>query len=121
MDTTLWLLTALIGFFVYLALWSSKVQRDPKIGGTDLPVPPHYLPFGLDLFWRFATWSDRGDVIELWRWAAETTKSDTFMLQWLGESDVATFNPENIKHILASNFENYEKGEWFREVRRVDT
>ncbi len=41
---------------------------------------------------------------------------ETFSLLLLGKPEfIFTTNPENVEHILKTNFENYEKGPFFRD------
>ncbi|TFK48292.1 cytochrome P450 [Heliocybe sulcata] len=118
--TLLWVLCFPV-YLLVLSKWTEhRDEREAEAMGAVMPPKlAHDWPLGLDIIWkglkRFAD-SYPGDnfrpVIEEY--------GHIFNSRILGENRIVTVEPEHIKMILATNFNNFEKGGNFQnQVRSV--
>ena len=114
--TTLSLLIALPCLY---AIFSSIHERFSirRLGAVP-PKVPSYLPFGLDIIYRSIRHSLRYRDLEFWLWLFEYRKnphSQTVEVGIGGQRFIFTADPENIKAILATQFQDYGKGKPFHD------
>ncbi|EPS62279.1 hypothetical protein M569_12509, partial [Genlisea aurea] len=98
--------------FIIPSLFLSSKNRDKKISSSS-KIPKSYPVLGsfYDIFKnkdRFVQWT--AEIVK-------TTPSNTFTLRRpLGHEILITADPDNVRHILKTNFHVYEKGDLFKDL-----
>ena len=90
--------------------WLYKAVNRPR-AIRQVPDAPHSWPFGIDLLIRILHHFRKHTFFDYFREVCRGTPGLTVELNMLGVRLVLTEEPENIKAILATDFEHYEKGE----------
>jgi len=114
-------LAVLLLLFGWYARSLVRASRHAKLG-TRPPVVPYYLPLGLDTLWDTITvrspethvnWQHnrRNASIQLLYKNMARTGTTTFQMRLPGSRPIFTVDPENIKAILATQFNDFGKGE----------
>ncbi|KAK1994751.1 cytochrome P450, partial [Colletotrichum falcatum] len=110
----LYALPALLVYYVassYLA--RRRLERFAKAHGATLPkYVSTKLPFGIDVIWRvISTARKGGDILDDCIGAGYAANGTTFSRAGLfGPTEVYTIDPENIKAVLATNFNDFDLG-----------
>ncbi|KAK4697808.1 hypothetical protein P7C71_g316, partial [Lecanoromycetidae sp. Uapishka_2] len=84
--------------------------------GAFAPVVKPYLPFSIDIVFRSISNSWRHKDLEFWSWLFASSpheNSPTVEVVLAMQRFIFTADPENIKAILATQFQDYGKGEPF--------
>ncbi|KAF8523080.1 cytochrome P450 monooxygenase pc-3 [Hysterangium stoloniferum] len=90
-----------------------------KLGARRVPRIKSYVPGGFDLLFQLIKAYYNGYMGEIFR-EMTFNGSQTVNLRILGNDAIFTIEPENIKAVLATNFDNFEKGkEFHRFVKSV--
>ncbi|KAF8522182.1 cytochrome P450 [Hysterangium stoloniferum] len=94
----------------YTNLIDSREAR--RLGAKLVPSVPGKWPGNIDLLYNVFLKKDLypGDGVTNW---VRGNNGTTFALSTLGETRLVTMNPENVKRVLATDFDNYVKGEFF--------
>ncbi|KAL8882702.1 MAG: hypothetical protein Q9198_000335, partial [Flavoplaca austrocitrina] len=113
-------LPVVIAAFLTLTWLTSLISTRRRIGrlGSFAPRVPSYLPFGLDIVLRSALYSSNNNDLDFWAWLYSHSlhKGSPTVELYLGtQRFVFTADPENIKAILATKFQDYGKGQSFHE------
>ncbi|KAI9781900.1 MAG: hypothetical protein M1816_002164 [Peltula sp. TS41687] len=115
LHTSTWKL-AIVATAIYaiwsLVRWNKRERRIQALGGHAAVVKT-YLPFGIDFVYRAITTSFRHESLEMWQDLYASARSHTVEVSLGGERMVVTEDPENIKAILATQFQDFGKGEQF--------
>ena len=83
------------------------------------PRVPSYLPFGADILYRSVSHSNTDTDIAFWEWIfswSPNQHSKTIEMDMAGRRWIFTADPDNIKAILAAQFEDFGKGEHFHQL-----
>jgi len=84
-----------------------------RLGARRVPQVPAYWPGGLDLVWATVKSFDHGYPGDVWGdWLG--AHGHIINLRVFGKDLIITTEPDHLKAILATNFDNFEKGETFR-------
>ena len=115
-------LTFLILFIVipilYLTISVSLEDRAITKLGAFAPRVPAIIPFGIDIVLRAISHSRADTDLDFWHWLFQwlpNKHSKTIEFSLARERFIFTADPENIKAILATQFEDYGKGKPFHE------
>lgn len=115
----IWILTWPM-FWWITSTWAHfmHTREARKLGAQSVPAARGKWPGNLDILWTLV--QDKplyiGDGFIKWSALLGTT----FQLSTLGDTRVLTIHPENIKRILATDFDNYVKGDRFNEWVLLD-
>ncbi|KAJ2904807.1 hypothetical protein MKZ38_007163 [Zalerion maritima] len=108
------LAVATLTFILLFAQWADALFRLHKLGGNSAPKIPTKLPFGMGVVYRMMEHAAKNENLELWNnFFAETGRTYTVESRILTRRIFLTADPENIKAILAAQFNDYGKGEAF--------
>jgi len=107
-------------FGLYVVYWiasrRAESKRIKKLGGRTA-IRHLKLPMGLDFMYELLQASGRGEVLEFWLKTfekyANANNPWTVEVGWGADRVILTADPENIKAILATQFQDYGKGEIF--------
>ncbi|KIO19940.1 hypothetical protein M407DRAFT_30384 [Tulasnella calospora MUT 4182] len=93
------------------ALWQSVLQRYEmwKLNAVPIPVVKSKWPGGLDVLVGLLG-SIENEYAAQYREDLTVEYGYLYCLSILGEDLIVTFNPEDIKRILATDFQTWEKG-----------
>ena len=86
--------------------------------GSFAPRVRSYLPFGIDVVYRTVHHSHDDTDIEFWEWLftwSPNKHSKTIEASFARQRSIFTADPENIKAILATQFQDFGKGRQFHE------
>ena len=86
--------------------------------GSFAPRVRSYLPFGIDVVYRTVHHSHDDTDIEFWEWLftwSPNKHSKTIEASFARQRWIFTADPENIKAILATQFQDFGKGRQFHE------
>jgi hypothetical protein len=110
-------LYAVGGCALYSIITGILENRHINALGGRAPVRKSYLPLGLDTLYKVVTSSLRHDQLGFWLDGFKKFGSSgnpwTVEAQIGGQRLVLTADPDNIKAILATQFNDYGKGEEF--------
>ncbi|AEO53434.1 hypothetical protein MYCTH_2294752 [Thermothelomyces thermophilus ATCC 42464] len=111
------LLAYVIVAIVVRPAWQEiKLARMP---GTRAPRIKSKLPFGLDFLWGAVTSAQKNQNLAFWNKMLGEAGAYTVEGRIAGRRIVFTADPENIKAILATQFNDYGKGEPFHREWRA--
>jgi cytochrome P450 len=105
------------GIFLYSIINTILEDRKIRALGGHAPSKPFPLPFGLGLLYDALISALRNQVLEFWLQSFKTYGNPNN--PWTVEANIGsqrlllTADPENIKAILATQFQDYGKGEQF--------
>ncbi|KZV94028.1 cytochrome P450 [Exidia glandulosa HHB12029] len=93
-------------------------RRDmARLGAHPVPRVKGWLPGNLDVLWNLVVSDGEEYCAETMRKHAETLKSATFDMGILWASQVpSAVDPANVQHVLATSFNDFEKGVKFRDM-----
>lgn len=86
--------------------------------GSFAPKARSYLPFGVDILYRSINHSHNDTDTDFWAWLfawSPNEHSNTIEVGLAGQRWIFTADPENIKAILATQFQDFGKGKQFHE------
>lgn len=105
--------TALLGALLFLRHLYKRSQSRPR--GVAF-VPGHWLLGNLVEFVRAVSKKSQHDLVDRWH----ELHGDTIVVSFPAQPPlIDTIDPRNVEHILKLKFDNYVKGNWFRD-RLVD-
>ena len=105
-------------FILYLFLLSLRKRSDIRRLGSFAPSVPSYLPFGLDVVRRSIQCSRKNEDFKFWSWLFTQSphKGSPTVETYIGRQRfIFTADPENIKAILATQFQDFGKGTAFHD------
>ncbi|KAL9093543.1 MAG: hypothetical protein Q9165_003938 [Trypethelium subeluteriae] len=112
------LLLVLVSYLVYGAISDRLKARQIRQLGYEAPERPHYLPWGIDVMWDGIQHLRKQQNLELWQKIFHTwgNKKNPYTVQTkvAGLRILFTSDPENIKAVLATQFNDFGKGEQFQ-------
>ena len=102
-------------YVVYLIRTSYRERSRIKLLGSFAPLVPNYLPYGIDVALRAVKASWYYADTNHWKWMfghghPHTNTIETYVAR---QRYIFTADPENIKAILATQFQDYGKGRDF--------
>jgi hypothetical protein len=118
-QTIIYAISAVTTVFFASSIWSSvQTERHLSTLGSRAPAVRSWAPWGLDTLYRavkaFSTWKNH----EFWYWTFSFNRNPnhpyTVEEVTFGERIVFTADEENIKAVLASQFQDFGKGDQFR-------
>ena len=114
------LFALLLMIFSWLYILLLKILQNRAIGklGSLAPQVRSYLPFGVDVLYRHVHHSRSDTDTEFWDWLftwSPNKHSKTIEIDIVRQRWIFTADPENIKAILATQFQDFGKGEQFYE------
>ncbi|BFZ56881.1 hypothetical protein PYCC9005_003931 [Savitreella phatthalungensis] len=97
-----------------LYIWSylRRYYYSYKLGAHWPTVSQSYVPFGLDNLYEMLQYSKRYENLELLQ-RNYKKYGRTFLSHIIGESFLITHDPENVKAVLATQFQDFGKGPIF--------
>ena len=110
---TLLLITS---FWLYFIIIKFLEDRTITKLGCLAPRVLSYLPFGADVVYRSVRHSRNDTDIDFWDWLftwSPNKHSKTIEVDMAGQRWIFTADPENIKATLATQFQDFGKGEQF--------
>lgn len=115
-------LSLVLLFIVFPTLYftvSNVLERRAieKLGATP-PVVRAKLPFGIDVVLRSVSHTNADTDLDFWHWLfgwSPNKRSKTVEVSLARERFIFTADPENIKAVLATQFEDYGKGKPFHD------
>lgn len=102
----------------YIILTSLYRRHHIRAFGSLAPSVPSYLPFGLDIIYRNVKCSRKNEELKFWSWLFAQSPhkgSPTVEASLVCQRTIFTADPENIKAILATQFQDYGKGRAFHD------
>ncbi|KAI9696166.1 MAG: hypothetical protein M1820_008307 [Bogoriella megaspora] len=111
-------LLLLLSYLAYTSTLDFLQSRRVKQLGCIPPERPHYAPGGLDLIWDGISHLWEHKNMQLWQkvyrnWGNKNNPY-TVAMKVAGQRIMFTSDPENIKAILATQFNDFGKGEQFQ-------
>ncbi|GJJ08887.1 hypothetical protein Clacol_003107 [Clathrus columnatus] len=108
-----------ISVFVRGTIRGIRRKREMKeLGAREFPSVHSNLPMGISIMYKSVQGflhSQLGEIATAW----QEQYGSTFSIEVLGDYSIVTFEPEHIKNMLSTNFDNFEKGPRFREMFRL--
>ncbi|KAJ4297103.1 hypothetical protein N0V88_004020 [Collariella sp. IMI 366227] len=86
-----------------------------QMPGARAPTIPSRVPFGLDFLAKSIRRAKKHEELEHWRWMMSVFKGPTGEHRVAGRRMIFTADPDNIKAILATQFNDYGKGKPFHD------
>ena len=114
----LFALLVIVFYYVYLAITSRFEDRAVAKLGSHAPRVRSYLPFGVDVVYRMIHHSRHDTDLDFWDWLfarSPNEQSKTVEVGLARRRWIFTADPENIKAILATQFQDFGKGKQFHE------
>ena len=114
----LFALLVIVFYYVYLAITSRFEDRAVAKLGSHAPRVRSYLPFGVDVVYRMIHHSRHDTDLDFWDWLfawSPNERSKTVEVALARRRWIFTADPENIKAILATQFQDFGKGKQFHE------
>lgn len=109
----------IVGFYcLYVAVLSILENRAITRLGSFCPRIRSYLPFGADIVYRMRHHAHNDTDIDFWEWLfawSPHEHSKTVEVALARRRWIFTADPENIKAILATQFQDFGKGKQFHE------
>ena len=112
------LLILLVVVILYLSVTSLYERSKVRRLGSFAPTVRSYLPFGIDVVFRHIRCTLSNTDLAFWSWMfaqSLNTGSPTVEITAGRKRHIFTADPENIKAILAIQFQDYGKGKRFHE------
>ena len=110
------LLVLLTIFILYHTITSLRTRSRILHLGSFAPLAAGFLPFGIDATFRHISCTLRNQDLVFWSWLfahSPSKASPTVECTAAGQRYVFTAHSENIKAVLATQFDDYGKGEKF--------
>lgn len=104
--------------YLYIAIRNLLKKRAISKLGSFAPRARSYLPFGIDILYRSINHSHNDTDIDFWGWIfawSPNEHSKTVEVGLAGQRWIFTADPENLKAILATQFQDFGKGKQFHE------
>ncbi|KIJ32050.1 hypothetical protein M422DRAFT_234321 [Sphaerobolus stellatus SS14] len=89
----------------------SEIRR---LGARRVPIIPRRWPGGIDVMIRAIESNTTGKFDDLWKEETERLGSYIVDVHLLGDAFLFTAEPDHIKAMLATEFDNFEKGTYFQ-------
>ncbi|KIJ32051.1 hypothetical protein M422DRAFT_783590 [Sphaerobolus stellatus SS14] len=102
-----------IGVIRRIAKYVREEREIRQLGARRMPLAPSTIPFGLDILYQISTTFINGYLSEGPQRFIDAV-GPVFMMRILGRDTIFTVEPEHTKAILATDFNNFEKGAPFR-------
>lgn len=109
-------LILIIACYIISTLRLINENRKIRALGARAPIRPTYLPLGLDFVYGAVKYARENRTLAFWEKSIPLGPVDhnyTFEFRTIGQRVMFTAEPENIKAILATQFQDYGKGEQF--------
>lgn len=103
---------------LYFAVRNLLENRAIAKLGSFAPKVRSYLPLGIDIVYRSVSHSHDGTDIDFWEWLfawSPNKHSKTIEVNFARHRWIFTADPENIKAVLATQFQDFGKGRLFHE------
>ena len=116
--SNLWISSLLLLAIIttYLSLTSLHERYRIRRLGSPAPAVSSYLPFGIDVVFRHIVCTLRNEDLVFWSWLfAQNPHKDSPTVETTAARQryIFTADPDNIKAVLATQFQDYGKGKAF--------